>query len=68
MTCTDLKETLANYKVITVRYGVFDLSRYSLYSVARETRNSCFDGFVAEGMFRTLDVRNCKVGFYCSQF
>ncbi|MFL5783833.1 MAG: hypothetical protein ACJ76H_04425 [Bacteriovoracaceae bacterium] len=66
MTCAELRDALESYKVITVRYGFFDISRYALYESSREARQMCGpDQVVIEGSFRTLDSRDCRVGSVC---
>ena len=66
MSCTELRVALENYQMITVRYGVFDISRYTLYLSTKEARQACGpQGIAMSASFRTSDSRHCMVGFTC---
>ena len=66
MTCSEIRDALENYQMITVRYGVFDISRYTLYLSPKEARRACGPQEVAmSASFRTGDSRQCMVGFTC---
>lgn len=66
MTCAELRDALENYKVITVRYGLFDISRYSVFASSRDARQSCgIDQIAMSTSFRTKDTRDCRVGYVC---
>lgn len=66
MNCSELRDVLENNQSITVRYGVFDISRYTLYLSPKEARLACGPSEIAmSASFRTKDSRNCMVGYTC---
>lgn len=66
MTCNEIRAALESYQQITVRYGVFDISRYTLYLSPKEARQACGpDEIAMSATFRTQDSRHCMVGFTC---
>ncbi len=68
MTCEELKETLANYKVITVRTGgLFNWSYGPLYDSDKLSvcDSEWYWPWPRSADFKTKDVKHCKVGYLC---
>lgn len=66
MNCADLQDAVENYKVIKVRYGLLNISRYNVY--ADNGSNACSSEEVAQAaVFKTKDKLFCKAGYSCKR-
>lgn len=69
VTCAELQEAVASYKVISVKYGLFGISYKPVYS--DNSLSTCDSSFYwpwpQAAYFTTKDVKNCKAGYTCEK-
>lgn len=66
MNCSELQDTIENYRSITVNYGLLDISYFRVYASSENAVcDSSYSPYPQPAYFKTKDKVFCRAGYTC---